>query len=828
MHKPVFRKKPLLIAMAAAWVTFTPAAQAVIPDEISTAQGQSIYSGIFDTVTVTPSGSVVSSSGTALSFQSVTMETFNNNGIIHSAGSSTNDAGMNIDTASTVNTFNNAGLLGGNTGVSSSTYGLYNRGTIGTLENSSGGIIEGFAAINNNRTITSLVNQGTIRGVNTGILNWGTITNFTNNGLIDASYAIISPGTLTNGITNNGTIRGSDASVYNSGTMPVINNNGTLAGNIWNNTANVLTINGGNSYDSLITGYNEGGTVYSSAADVHFGTGKLTVDDDFRMGSYTVVNEGASLLLNRTVTITGNYIQQAQGELAIGVADGAIANGTTLDSGYGRLVVTGDATFAPSSSVSLLSTGHSYGFASGQRFLVVQASGAGTQYNASDLTYHVADYNGTVTGKTVTVDGTNSLVVYLDSQMPVTPTTPTTPGGTPATPTTPATPDTPVVTTPSNGFATTPNAIASLRGLGGYSGFSDGLLNLFNASKAIGSSEEANKAGEQLSPVQNSAASSTAAAASSGALAVVNNHMNSTRLVRNDSEQSGISTGDDAQDWAVWGQPFYGSARQGMIDNVSGYTAHYGGVVLGVDRQIADSWRMGGAFSYAHSSVKGRDNLTGSHTDVDAWSGIAYASWSGNPLYVNLTASVSTQKYDSQRQIGFDGFAGQADGSFNGQQVMAKAEAGYPIYFAQGTTLTPLAAIGYSYLHQDDYQEHSDQGAALNVDSSHTQSVRSSLGAKLEQSWSTGMGDVVPFVQAMWTHEYDRSRTATSANYAADVLGETRFTSLGATPVADTADIGAGVALVQDNDLSISARYDLSTAQHFNAQTVSLRLRKTF
>lgn len=298
-------------------------------------------------------------------------------------------------------------------------------------------------------------------------------------------------------------------------------------------------------------------------------------------------------------------------------------------------------------------------------------------------------------------------------------------------------------------------------------------------------------------------------------------------LARNGS-QSGIATGDDALDWAVWGQPFYGSARQGMIDNVSGYTAHYGGVVLGADRQIADDWRVGGAFSYANSSVNGRDNLTGSHTDVDAWSGIAYASWSGNPLYVNLTASVSTQRYDSQRRIGFDGFAGQADGSFNGQQVMTKAEVGYPIFFAQGTTLTPLAAVSYSYLHQDDYKEHSDQGAALKVDSSHTQSVRSSLGAKLEHSWSTGIGDVVPFVQAMWTHEYYRSRTATSASYVADALGETRFTSFGATPVSDTADIGAGVALVQNDDLSLSARYDLSTAPHFDAQTVSLRLRKSF
>ncbi|WP_280116126.1 hypothetical protein [Kosakonia arachidis] len=39
----------------------------------------------------------------------------------------------------------------------------------------------------------------------------------------------------------------------------------------------------------------------------------------------------------------------------------------------------------------------------------------------------------------------------------------------------------------------------------------------------------------------------------------------------------------------------------------------------------------------------------------------------------------------------------------------------------------------------DEFQmgTHSDQGAALKVDSSHTPSVRSSLGAKLEHSWNT-------------------------------------------------------------------------------------------
>ncbi len=386
------------------------------------------------------------------------------------------------------------------------------------------------------------------------------------------------------------------------------------------------------------------------------------------------------------------------------------------------------------------------------------------------------------------------------------------------------TPADPVAAQP---LPTTGNAISSINGLSGYSGFSAGLLDLFNASKTITTEAEANRVGEQLSPAQNSMASAATSAASMDALGVVGTHLDGLRINPGASAR-GIATGDDSLEWAVWGKPFYGSARQGMVDDVSGYRAHYAGLVLGTDRQLLDSWRAGAALSYSRTSVKGADNLKGSHSDVDAWGGILYATYSGDPWFVNLSTSLTRQTYDSQRAVDFSGFNDSASGHFHGQQIAVKSEAGYPFLLSANTTLTPLASLSYSYLHQDSYQENSGSGSALTVESAHSQSVESSLGAKLSHNWSTAAGDLSPFVQLMWTHQYDRSRMTTTSGFSADSLGETRFTSQGASPAADSAETSVGVALAHDDDLTLEARYDLQTAPHFQGQTVSLQLRKLF
>jgi outer membrane autotransporter protein len=117
---------------------------------------------------------------------------------------------------------------------------------------------------------------------------------------------------------------------------------------------------------------------------------------------------------------------------------------------------------------------------------------------------------------------------------------------------------------------------------------------------------------------------------------------------------------------------------------------------------------------------------------------------------------------------------------------------------------------------------------ALDVGSTHSQSVVSDIGARIEKTFATGLGSLTPFAQVSWIHQYDNRQVSSHATYAADAVGETSFITKGASPVEDMAGVAIGSTLYDANDLSLDARYDLQAGERYQAHTFSLRLRKMF
>ncbi|WP_318372138.1 autotransporter domain-containing protein [Enterobacter sp.] len=788
-------------------------------------------------------------------YNSGTINTLHNTGIItktntNSSNYSYNDAG--IYNRGTINALTNDGT------IQSAYFGVFNEGEIGTLTNSNTGTITG--------SIVGIYNRNFIGNNSTHV---GTIIN---DGIVNGSFGIYAynynNGANAVNIINNGTINGSNYAIYssgNSGSSITITNTGTINGNINSGNGSALEFTGGTNTMGVLTGNNGVGNI-TSLSDVIFRSGAMLLNDNIAISSSnasgTVLNDAATLQVNDAVNITGNYRQNAAAALILGVSDAAVATGDkTTDASYGRLNVSGSANVESGSSVSLARTGNTYQFAAGQRYVVIDANSTDTNYNADALHYTAVGYNGVAKGSTYN-DGTNSALVVTLENAPVVVTPPvvtppvvtppvvtppvvtppvvTPPDTTPPVVVTPPVTTPPVVTppvvtppvvtpqpTPKPEWATIPNATASLGGLGHYSGISPQLLELYNASLAIEGKKEANRVGELLSGSQNINASSATNVATNTALSVVGNHMDSARNPQT-AGISGVSTGDAYSDWILWGQPFGGYARQDSSDDVSGYSAKFGGLILGADRALGDNWRAGAALNYSNTSVHGKDNLSGNTSTADNYGVIGYAGYTGNPWFMNLSAAVNRQNYDSMRRADFTGFDGAANGKFNGQSVTLQSEFGYPLTLPADVIVTPLAALAYSYQHVDGYKETGGNGMALDVDASHTQSVTSDIGARVAKTFDTGLGSLTPFAQVSWIHQYDNRRTSSNATFAADTLGETQFTSKGATPVKDMAGLSLGSTLYNANDISLDARYDLQAGERYQAHTFSLRLNKSF
>jgi len=729
---------------------------------------------------------------------------------------------------------NNGTIRGGDSNLGSYSYGIdnNNRSTIGTLNNNSGATIYGARSgiYNYSSSGTSLITElnnsglitGTVAGIynddggrittlnnlSGGIINGGiingdvrstaTITTFNNAGLVtdDMTAIHVVRGTIGS-LNNSGVITASNAIVIESNaTITTLSNAGTISGNIINNSNRVQTIFGGsgNTFGTL-TGQNGSiGLITNTSSNWVFGGGNQLLNSNINVGSNSVINSAGVLQVNNQISVTGNYQQSAAATLNVGVASGAIANGESADSGYGRLLVSGSAVIDAGSSVALKKNG-SYRFANGQRYLVLQASSAGSNYNEATLRYLADGYRGDITGSTI-IDGSKlGLLLTLDGE----------------------------IVNPANQA----NARNTLDGLYQYTGTDAALMNLFNAAAALGTAADANRAGAQLST-----SSSTFGIA--GATDAIGKHVNGMVFNRLDasvptggSVGSGLSGGDGLSDKAVWGQAFGGRASADERDGVSGYHASYNGLLLGADAALNERWRVGAVFSYASTSVSNDGNNSGSHARVDSYGLTAYAGYRGDPWYLNASLGAMRSNIDAHRLLDFTGFSGTANSSYQGMQYTAAALAGYPIA-ANGTVVTPLAGLTYSSLRLDAYTETGGNGAALNVAAADTHSLKSDLGFKLERDYQTGYGLLKPMVQILWRHEFSDTRLQSVANFAADLSGATTFVTLGPTAVRDTGVLSLGATLLRSDKLTLSAGYTLEKGSAYTSQTGSLLARWRF
>ena len=716
--------------------------------------------------------------------------------------------------------FNNvSGTLTGT--ISGQTAILSSGGTIGSLTNA-GLISATYAGVHNGNasTISSLLNSGTISGTTYGILadNGSSITSLTNAGLISGStnvgVSISANGTIAS-LVNTGTISGALGGISNagrinalsnSGTLGPISNTGLIAGTIANLSSRDITISGGSgTIFGTITGVSGGigsadvGGVTGTLANLVFSSGNQLLNSNINVGSNAVTNAGSTLQVNNSISITGNYVQSAGAALVIGVANGATATGSLSDTGYGKLIVSGAATVASGSSITLQKLS-SYGFAAGQRFVVIDALTAGTNYNASTLNYSAVGSTGlTVSGATVVNGSRSDLVVSLSSPSSAT------------------------------SGATAPNANSALTGLGNYTGVSNaGLLNLYNASMALNSSgsiADLNNAGKQLNPNTQAPAGYAAAAPTYDVLNIINRHSDGLRLSQ--AHGTGLSTGEGPSQLGGWGQAFGGRASQDQRDQVDGYSANYGGLLAGLDGVVSDNWRVGGIFSYSNANADNSGNTSGNSTKIDSYGLFGYGSYVASNWYANVAAGVVLQNYNSTRAINFSGFSGNATGSFMGQQYVLRGEAGYPIPMGD-YTVTPVGGLTYSDMHQDGYTESGGNGAALSVKSSSTSSVTSDIGAKLEREFATSYGVLVPELRLAWRHEYVNDRARSTSSFAGDPTGQTSFTSLGASPVQDSALLSIGLTLLKSNDLTLTVRYDGQMGGGYQSNAGSVRVRKLF
>jgi outer membrane autotransporter protein len=279
---------------------------------------------------------------------------------------------------------------------------------------------------------------------------------------------------------------------------------------------------------------------------------------------------------------------------------------------------------------------------------------------------------------------------------------------------------------------------------------------------------------------------------------------------------------DASSSFSRWG--FFASGQIGRQDSSSqngtpAYNLDISGLTFGADYRKTDSLVLGGAVGYTRQSTTLAND--DGNLGMNGWSLSGYATWyQKNNWYVDSSITWANNNYDSQRHIDYS--LPLPDGTTSSVDQLATASSG-------GNNLAGSLTFGrdfsnkawsygfygkaqYSRQEFDAFQEQLNDsqpgsGLGLRVDQRTINQVDSVLGAKVDHTFSTSWGVVIPHAEAEWQHEFDGTPNAFRAFFEDDPTNTPILIT--GTPIDNNFfRLGLGVSFVFTQGRSAFILYD--------------------
>jgi len=343
----------------------------------------------------------------------------------------------------------------------------------------------------------------------------------------------------------------------------------------------------------------------------------------------------------------------------------------------------------------------------------------------------------------------------------------------------------------------------------------------------------AKNAVEQMNP--DAGAGSAAAAAGASAVAgVVGGRQSNTTMASNrygtakfasNSKygDSGLSTGDAADEGAIWGQLFGGNAKQDAAGGIDGYDSDTAGLVIGWETGAGENL-LGASLSYSDTDVDGK-SASLSKTDSQALQASIYGTSYATDGYIDWMLGFADGDNDSKRTINFGGLNRTASGSYDSNTWMAKM--GYNVPMTEGDWMvTPRGELSWTRISTDGYTETGAGNLNLIVNSADSDLVTVGAGVDLATRIENADGVTVPRISLMANYDLTNDRAESTSTFTG---GGSAFTTQGIDPEKFGMALGLGVDFESNDDETVfSLDYNGDFKSGFDSHMASITLRKNF
>ena len=279
------------------------------------------------------------------------------------------------------------------------------------------------------------------------------------------------------------------------------------------------------------------------------------------------------------------------------------------------------------------------------------------------------------------------------------------------------------------------------------------------------------------------------------------------------SENTGVSSGDDPQMNGIWAKPYGSYLSQARRQSILGYDAWNTGTVVGLDHLIGDSLTIGIGGGYAYGQVDSSAN--NASTDITSAQGIIYAGYQDpdSSFFIDGAGTVAWNWYNGERSIDF--INRTAGSTYDGQEYSAYLGSGYkfdvgksPEYgpiFGENFEFTPLVSLQWTHQSVGSYTETNAGSLDLNVNKQNYDTLESSLGGSISSPEKYDWGIFTPEIHMKWLYDYIEDKMVMTSSFVDDGGS---FVANGAAPARGGMNIGGKVSFDFKNNMSLIAAFD--------------------
>jgi len=252
----------------------------------------------------------------------------------------------------------------------------------------------------------------------------------------------------------------------------------------------------------------------------------------------------------------------------------------------------------------------------------------------------------------------------------------------------------------------------------------------------------------------------------------------------------------DSRDNGGWVQLLGGRNNVSGDNNASGYSSSTSGVLLGLDTEVNDGWRVGAATGYTQSHLNGQS----ASADSDNYHLSVYGGKRFEAIALRLGGASTWHRLDTSRRVAYANQSDHAKADYNARTDQVFAEIGY----TQWRVLEPFANLTYLNYQSDSFKEKGG-AAALHASQQSQDATLSTLGVRGHtQLPLTSTSAVTLRGELGWEHQFGDIDREASLKFAGS---DTAF-AVNSVPVArDGAVIKASAEMALTQDTLVSLHY---------------------